>query len=181
MSIKAIITTLILGTSSIAGANPLSVGFTGSASVSVGSRYQTPVYQTPVNVRDHRTNNYNFRRYDRGYDHYEQQQTWMTLGTVNTELTRESVEFGVNPRYATNQIMLASNGGKTRVLSVELKFANGRTQLIQTDRYLGEQGTDSTIGASNQFMFNIPQGQRLASIVITASKPLGSSFSVYAQ
>jgi hypothetical protein len=52
MNIKALITTLILGSSSAALAKPV-VTFSGSASVSVGSDYSVRDHRTTV-VRDHR-------------------------------------------------------------------------------------------------------------------------------
>jgi hypothetical protein len=53
MSIKALITTLILGSSSAAMAKPV-VAFSGSASVSLGTNAYVRDHRAPVVVRDHR-------------------------------------------------------------------------------------------------------------------------------
>src|SRR5262245_8494483 len=111
MKIKALITTLVLGSSSVAMAHPVAT--------QIVRGQPTPVYQ-PAPVPQ--------PAYHRA--------AWMTLGSVN-QIANGAMAFRVGwnaEQFST--LKLQSQGGKTLVQRVLIQFANGRMQMVELNQYL---------------------------------------------
>jgi hypothetical protein len=106
MNIKALVTMFVLGSSSVAMAHPVS--YTG-------------VEGAPIVARDHRTT-------------FVPQ--WTTLGTA-TQVTSGAMQFRVSPSLGKfSTLRLQTESGKSLINRVEIKFANGATQVVALNRYL---------------------------------------------
>jgi hypothetical protein len=109
------------------------------------------------------------------------QPSWMVLGTVNQIVNAGTpLEFSLGrTAMATSKIMLKSNGGKSRIFDVTVKFMDGSSQLYHLDRYVGDKGTID-LPASPTFTIDLPGNRRVASVVVNGLNATGSSYSVLA-
>jgi hypothetical protein len=122
MNIKALITLLVLGSSSVAMARPVTVPGYEDAPItrrlppesapSEGAP-RTPPFVPP----------------------------WVTIGTEIRAIDG-AMAFQVSPHLGTGfakgftTLRLLSAGGKSLINRVEIQFANGRRQLVELDKYL---------------------------------------------
>jgi hypothetical protein len=117
MNIKALITMLVLGSSSVAMAHPVSYsGFEGA----------------PVVTRDHRNN-----------PPFVPQ--WTTLGTEN-QIANGAVKFRVNASTGKfSMLRLQTTAGKSLINRVEIQFGNGAKQVVALNQYLTASNPRITI------------------------------------
>jgi hypothetical protein len=131
--IKALITALVLGTSSIAAADT-SVTFSGRADAPWGTAspsvrdhrsetaypgYQAPVYQAPTTT------------FARG--------TWVSLAEpMNLGRGRGSM-IDLNSRALFNQIRLQSASGATFIGTVTVQYKNGASQIVTVNQWIDAQ------------------------------------------
>lgn len=151
-----------------------------------------PVSVNVPQVRDHRFEERpdafaQGQSYNDGYgsddDGYNDTRTsWMLLGTVNRIVdTGTPMQFNLGREAGrVNKIMLQSNGGKTRVAQVTINFADGRSETIKLDRYLGSVGANATVASSANITIDVQRNRRIASITVEGQNARESSFSVYA-
>jgi hypothetical protein len=137
MNIKALITTLVLGSSSIALADP---------SWSAGVSMNASVASNGDIVRDHR---------DIVRDHREplpapvlavddRRDGWFELTQpTRIERGRETITVDANKRFSLLQ--LRGDGGFTRIHKVAIVFKNGQEQVVKTDATLGSYNPALTI------------------------------------
>jgi hypothetical protein len=121
MMLKALITTLVLGTSSVAMARPVAPNYQPTP---VYQPYRpAPVYRAPA----HRS-------------------SWVTLGSVN-HIANGEMSFWMgrtmNERFST--LKLKSGAGKSLIQRVLIQFANGRTQTVDVNQYLNASNPTITI------------------------------------
>lgn len=139
MNIKALITTLlVLGSSSVALARPV------TASGHAGA---------PI-VRDHRAHGPSAPAFEPAFEPayggatYHSRRfvpLWATLG-AESRIVDGEMAFHVNPyrgRFTT--LKLQSTSGKSLVYRVKIQFANGRTQVVELNRYLNASSPTITI------------------------------------
>ena len=114
MNTKAFITMLVLGSSSVAMAHPVSYsGFEGA----------------PVVVRDHR-----MPAPELHSGPFVPQ--WTTLGTEN-QIASGAMQFRVSPSLGKfSMLKLQTAAGKALINRVEIKFTNGATQVVALNQYL---------------------------------------------
>ena len=117
MNIKALITMLVLGSSSVAMAHPVSnMGFEGG----------------PVSIRDHRIT-----------PTFVPQ--WTTLGTEN-QIANGAVKFRVNAWSSKfSMLRLQTTAGKSLINRVEIQFGNGAKQVVALNQYLTASNPRITI------------------------------------
>ena len=134
MNIKALITMLVLGSSSVAMARPVTVSATAEASWTYGTA------PAPI-VRDHRTQvPARAPAYQTDYHRPHRSPpfvpVWTTLGAMN-RIADGEMSFAVNP-YASrfSMLKLQSSAGKSLIYRVKIQFANGRTQVVELNKYL---------------------------------------------
>jgi hypothetical protein len=142
MNLKALITTLVLGSSSV-------------ASVAVAHPVNAPI-DAPVNapiVRDHRAP----AAEDCGpvhtrpapiYQPASHRSRWVTLGSVD-DVVDGAVSFRVGRFSRGGQqfraLKLSSEAGKSLIQRVLIRFANGRTQVVEVNEYLNASNPSITI------------------------------------
>ena len=117
MNIKVLITMLVLGSSSVAMAHPVSYsGFEGA----------------PVSIRDHRIT-----------PTFVPQ--WTTLGTEN-QIANGAVKFRVNAWSSKfSMLRLQTTAGKSLINRVEIQFGNGAKQVVALNQYLTASNPRITI------------------------------------
>jgi len=153
MNIKALITMLVLGSSSVAMARPVTV----SGSVKASWTYGTA--PAPI-VRDHRTQ-VPARAPAYQTDHHAKHRSppfvpvWTTLGAMNRVADGE-MSFAVNP-YASrfSMLKLQSSAGKSLIYRVKIQFANGRTQVVELNKYLMAGSPTITIDLAGEGALSI--------------------------
>jgi hypothetical protein len=184
MKIKALITGIVLASSAVASADPLfSFSARGTWSTSTAPtvrdhRAYEPQYQAPPPPPAF-SQQYTQQHAPSYWAQLPEVQTWRSLGSFSNELYGDPVEFRLG-RGGRNvsQIMLSGDVSKTRVTEVRINYADGHTDVIKTDRYIGERGTVTTIPYSKNFILNVNAPVR--SVTVVAFVPKGSSFSVLA-
>jgi hypothetical protein len=136
MNIKALITTLlVLGSTSVALARPATTSGHAGAPVVRDHRAHTP--SAPVFEPAHRGS---YQSYSRRFV-----PLWATLG-VESRIVDGEMAFHVNPyrgRFTT--LKLQSSSGKSLIYRVKIQFANGRTQVVELNRYLNAGSPTITI------------------------------------
>lgn len=151
--IKALITALVLGTSSIAMADT-SVTFSGRADAQWGNvspdvrdhrsypGYQAPVHQAPVTT------------FARG--------TWVSLAEpMNLGRGRGSL-IDLDSRAMFNQIRLQSASGATFIGTVTVQYRNGASQVVTVNQWIDSQNP------MTQFALN--RTAQVESIMINGSR-----------
>lgn len=129
MKISALITTLVLGSSSLAMAQSGRAWRGEHARFSdqtPGSRYEGPVRDRPVLRDDDDATWYGGARTYRA--------TWVSL-TEPTQLQRGRELIPVSPRAGTfTQLRLQATSGETFVAAVKVRFTDGTTQVKELRR-----------------------------------------------
>ena len=140
MNIKALITMLVLGSSSVAMARPVTVSGTAEASWTYGTAPgRAPIVRDHRDYRDHRAPAPS-PAYQADYHASHRSPpfvpVWTTLGAMN-RIADGEMSFAVNP-YAGRFTMLKlqSSAGKSLIYRVKIQFANGRTQVVELNQYL---------------------------------------------
>lgn len=136
MNIKALITTLVLGSSSVAMARPVTVpgGVAGSSTPGTPGSYD----DAPV-VRDHRT--HAPAPVEGSFRSPPFVPPWVTIGTAD-QVMNGAMSFRVSPRLHNGfssgftTLRLQSTSGKSFISRVEIKFAHGGSQVVQLGKYL---------------------------------------------
>ncbi|HWO18096.1 MAG TPA: hypothetical protein VNO30_04950 [Kofleriaceae bacterium] len=151
MKLKALITTLVLGSSSVALAHPVSTTVVrdqrapivqAQANFTLGHthRQPTPVYQPtqqPAPIYQPIRQPAPIYQPTRLPAPYYAHTSWITLGGVN-QIVDGEMAFRVN-RFGGerfSQLKLQSDAGKSLIYRVMIEFANGRTQTIEVNQYL---------------------------------------------
>jgi hypothetical protein len=125
MNIKALVTMLVLGSSSVAMARP----------VTVQSYEEAPI------VRDHRRLPPESAAAEGAPRTPPFVPPWVTIGTESRAIDG-AMAFRVSPRLDNGfakgftTLRLLSAGGKSLISRVEIQFANGRRQLVELNKYL---------------------------------------------
>jgi hypothetical protein len=115
MKIKALITMLVLGSSSLALAEPTRIDARQDAQ---------------VDVRDHRDANWNDR------DHRGPvAPAWITL--ASSWLRDGRTVLPINPRSGRFSTLKIESTGSARISAVMVEFANGQTQFVKVAQQLG--------------------------------------------
>lgn len=149
MNLKALITTFVLGSSSVASsvamAHPAAPApAPAPASIIRDHRaaaaedcapstlpaapvYQAPVYQIPRAPAPVYT--------PAVYQPEHHRDAWLTLGSVN-RVTDGQLTFRVRRGEQLSKLKLQSDAGKALIQRVLIQFANGRTQTVELNRYL---------------------------------------------
>jgi len=156
---KALITALVLGTSSAAMAAP-SVTFTAHAEASWGT--------VSPNIRDHRTLT--------TYPTYQSpatfaRGTWISLAEP-MNMARGRATIDINSRSAFNQIRLQSASGSSFIRTVTVQYVNGASQVITLNQW---------IDAHNPMaQFNLNRPMQVDSIMINGQRNArGSKLQVF--
>ena len=149
--INALITTLVLGASSVAMADS-SVSFHGTAQASWGSSVVAPV------VRDHRTSlaTYQAPR-PRG--------TWIALSEP-MKLARGRGVLDINARMPLNQIRLQSASGQAFISMVTVQYVNGASQVVTVNQWIDSRNPIA--------QFNLNRTAVVDSIQINGSRGMRS-------
>jgi hypothetical protein len=112
MNIKALITMLVLGSSSVAMARPVTVsGHAGASIVAHQPEYRSPPPFVPQ---------------------------WVTLGT-ESRIIDGAMSFRVSPRLRRDRFSMLSlerTSGKSLIYQIKIQFTNGRTQVVELNKYL---------------------------------------------
>jgi len=138
MNIKALITTLVLGSSSVAMAHPVSAPVVQP----VAQPISQPIYRGPI--RAPMPPQHAWGVYQPGY----RRSSWVTLGGVNQiadgPMTFRLGRTGLaSERFSTLQ--LQSQAGKSLIQRVLIQFGNGRTQVVEVNQYLNASNPTITI------------------------------------
>jgi hypothetical protein len=157
--IKALITALVLGTSSLAAAD---TGLSFHASASWGS----PAMTAPV-VRDHRTTPMTYRApvapFARG--------TWISLAEP-MNLARGRTFIDLNSRAQLNQLRLQSTSGQAFVSTVTVNYVNGASQVVTLNQWIDSRNPLA--------QFNLNRTTQVDSILINGSRSRrGGKFQVF--
>ena len=162
MMLKALITTLILGSSSAAMARPVAPIYQPTQPAPTYRHYEpAPVYRTPA----YRTPAYRTPAY---------RSSWVTLGSVNHIADGEmSFWMGrtMNDRFST--LKLKSSAGKSLIQRVLIQFANGRTQTVDVNQYLNASNPTITIDLQGR-------ERAISKVTVIGRNARQSSFSVLA-
>jgi len=158
MNIKALVTMLVLGSSSIAMAHP----------VTYSSYEGAPI------VRDHRT-----PAPAPAYDGSLRTPPpfvppWITLGTESRIVDGE-MAFRVGPqmgRFSTLKLQTAF--GKSLIYRIQVRFSNGATQTVEVNRYLNASNPAITIHLDGS------RSRAIRSVTVVGRNARQSSFSVLA-
>jgi hypothetical protein len=169
MNLKALITLLVLGSSSAAMARPIVVSGTAGASVTVRDHRDHRDYRAPVPAPAP------------GHDGSYRTPPpfvplWTTLGT-ESRIIDGAMAFRVSPvlrgaRFTA--LKLQSSGGKSLINRVEIQFVNGRTQVVQLDQYLTASSPTITIDLAGD------AARSIRNVTVIGRNARQSSFSVLA-
>ncbi len=138
MKLTALITTLVLGSSSVAMARP-------AAPIVRDHRppvqYPAPVYQPAPQPAPIYRPAPDYRR-----PHHR---SWVTLGGINYQIDGEMQFRGrYGQRFSTLKLQTA--GGKALIYRVLVQFQNGRTQVVELNQYLRASNPTITIDLKGQ-------------------------------
>lgn len=133
MKLMALLTTLLLGSSSVAMARP--------------AYHPTPApapSKAPV-VRDHRAPIYHPAPIYRPAPRPAPRPAWVMLGQVD-RATSGATSFQVGRSHKSfTTVKLQRTAGKSLVRRVQIQFANGRTQTVDLNQYLTASNPSITI------------------------------------
>ncbi len=139
MNIKALVTMLVLGSSSVAMARPVAVS--GSAGASVVVRDHRTQAPAPAPKPAYQA------EYGGAHRSPPWRPVWVNLGTESRYMDGE-MKFHVSPYHkakAFSTLKLQSSSGKSLIYRVKIQFANGRTQVVELNRYLNKNTPTITI------------------------------------
>lgn len=158
MNLKALITTFVLGSSSVAMAHPVSAPVSAPVPAPVPAPvYQPttqPIYRGPMPPQyapGYEPTVYQPRVYEptvhqpRVYEPYRHRAAWTTLGGVN-QIADGAMAFRVGrfgEQFST--LRLQSDAGKSLIQRVMIRFADGRTQVVEVNQYLNASNPAITI------------------------------------
>ena len=146
MKIKALITTLVLGSSSLALANPSwsgGVNVQASYGGQVAIRDHRDVQPQPI-VRDHRDGNRDRDR-DRDGDRDDVRNIEMTLVSSAKLEKNQAESFRIEAPRGFSKLVLQRTAGTTAVQKVTIRFADGCRQVAYPNALLDARGETSTI------------------------------------
>lgn len=177
MKLKALITTLILGSSvaSVAVASPVNSAVIRSHHTMPAPVYRpapqpAPVYQ-PVTTYQTTT-----RYYQPAPAPYYRGSSWVTLGGVN-QIVDGEMSFAAHrfagERFSTLQ--LKSDAGKSLIYRVQVQFANGRTQTFEVNQYLTASNPTITIDLGSR-----ARGRAIANVTVVGRNARQSAYRVLA-
>lgn len=149
--IKALITTLVLGTSSVAMADT-SLSFRATAQASWGA----PSIAAPPVVRDHRMTTVSYERPTtrlRG--------TWISLAEP-MHLRRGYNVIQLGTQAPLNQIRLQSASGQSFISTVTVQYANGASQVVTLNQWIDARNPMA--------QFNLNRTAAVTSIFINGSR-----------
>ena len=146
MNLKALITTLVLGSSSVAMAHPVSAP--APVSQPVYQPVSQPIYRGPMPPQY--APGYEPAVYQPQYQH----PSWVSLGSVDHivdgQMTfrlgragRAGRFSGAGEQFST--LKLQSEAGKSLIQRVLIQFSNGRTQVVEVNQYLNASNPAITI------------------------------------
>src|SRR5262249_8971941 len=155
---KALITLLVLGSSSVAMAHPVSYsGIEGASVVVRDHRMPAPApayegsFRSPVFVPQ-----------------------WTTLGT-ESQIASGAMKFHVSPSVGKfTMLKLQTAAGKSLINRVEIKFANGATQVVALNQYLTAANPRITIDLDGD------SARSIRNVTVVGKNARQSSFSVLA-
>ena len=143
MNLKALITTLVLGSSSVAMAHPVPAPIVREHRAPIADDYWTvPANPAPVYQPMHRPMP---PQPAPVYEPAFHRSSWVTLASVN-RIVDGRMSFRVGPageRFST--LMLQNQAGKALISRVLIQFANGRTQVVEVNQYLNAANPTITI------------------------------------
>ena len=162
MSIKALITTLILGSSSVAFAAP-SASFTAQARWTTGPSVVAPPAPT---VRDHRpviapTTPYAPARGMRA--------GWIALGEP-MQLDRGRAVIRLDQATRVTQLRIQNIRGSSRIAQVTVAYTDGTRQVIKLDRRINPRNAVVDV--------NLSGSRPIASVIINGSSARGGTYQV---
>jgi hypothetical protein len=134
MKLTALITTLVLGSSSVAMARP--------ASPTVVRDHRTPVQQ-PAPIYQPAPQPAPIYQPAPDY-HRPHHRSWITLGGIDHKVDG-AMSFGVRWGQQFSTLKLKSEAGKSLINRVVIQFANGRTQVVELNQYLNRSNPTITI------------------------------------
>jgi len=137
MNIKALITTLVLGSSSVASSVAMAHPVSAPVVQPVAQPVYQPLYRAPMPAPYEPT-------YQPGY----RRSSWVSLGGVNYIVDGQmSFRLGrtglASERFSTLQ--LQTQAGKSLIQRVLIQFGNGRTQVVEVNQYLNASNPTITI------------------------------------
>lgn len=161
--IKALITTLILGSSSLAMAAP---GATFSAQASWNTGVQKVI--TAPNVRDHRTVDTMARHDDR--PNRRPRAAWIALGEPK-QLARGRDLIRVAAKTPFSQLRIQSTAGATRISQLTVVYTDGTRQVMQLDRRINPRNPMIEVDLAGT--------RQVASLLISGSSSRRASYQVF--
>ncbi|HSK05122.1 MAG TPA: hypothetical protein VK932_27925 [Kofleriaceae bacterium] len=169
MNLKALITTLVLGSSSVAMAHP---GHAPTVRDHRAPTYQQPTYQQPA----YQPVRHQAPIYRSPYQSPFYRPVWVTLGSVDDivdgEMSFRVGRFAHDRQFTT--LKLQSQGGKSLINRVQIRFANGRTQVVELNQYLTASSPSITIDLKGQ------QARSIAKVTVIGRNARQSAFRVLA-
>lgn len=167
MNGKALIPMLfVLGSSSIAMARPVTVTGHAQATLTIGGAASTTAI-----VRDHRS----YRpEVPPAADCMPSQSAWITLGGIN-RIVDGDMSFNVGRwgrQFST--LKLQSSAGKSLIYRVKVQFTNGRTQVVELNRYLNAANPSITIDLDGNW------ARSIAKVTVVGRNARQSAYSVLA-
>jgi hypothetical protein len=159
MNIQALITLLVLGSSSVALARPVAY----------------PGQEGAPSVRDHRAPaSAPAPAYDGSFRSPPFVPPWVTLGTERRMVNGE-MAFRVSPssgRFST--LRLQTTAGKSLIYQVRIQFANGAVQTVALNQYLTAATPTITVDLNGSWARSIKK------VTVVGRNARGSSFNVQA-
>ena len=137
MNLKALITTFVLGSSSVAMAHPVSAPVYQPTAQPIYRRPMPPQYAPGYQPTVYQPTVYE------PYHHHRA--SWTTLGAVN-QIADGAMAFRVGrfgEQFST--LKLQSDAGKSLIQRVMIRFADGRTQVVEVNQYLNASNPTITI------------------------------------
>lgn len=169
MNFKALIPTLfVLGSSSIAMARPVTVTGHAEATLTLGGGLAA----TSPMIRDHRS--YRPEVPAPAADCAPSQSAWITLGGIN-RIVDGDMSFTVGRwgrQFST--LKLQSSAGKSLIYRVKVQFTNGRTQVVELNKYLNAASPSITIDLDGY------SARSIAKVTVVGRNARQSAYSVLA-
>jgi hypothetical protein len=152
MNIKALITMLVLGSSSVAMAHPVSYsGFEGAPIAVRDHRMPAPVLHSGPFVPQ-----------------------WTTLGTER-QIASGAMKFRVGPSLGKfSMLKLQTAAGKSLINRVEIQFMNGATQTVALNQYLNASNPIITIDLAGDW------ARSIRNVTVVGKNARQSAYSVLA-
>ena len=165
MNIQALITMLVLGSSSVALARPVTTsGYEGA-----------PIVRDHRADRDHRDHRAPAPAYEGSLQSPPPfVPLWVTLGT-QSRIADGKMAFRVGPRLGRfSALKLQSSAGKSLIKRVEIRFTDGRTQVVALDRYLNASNRTITIDLAGEW------SRSIRNVTVVGRNARSSAFTVLA-